>query len=93
MARISDLEKARTSIIDFFMAGGAKAYRQADLRNILDDQRSDWYLGKSIRFEKFVEFVSEALPLEKVYLRFDYRTLFGSSRVKETGIGKSSFKK
>lgn len=24
---------------------------------------------------------------------FDYRTLFGSSRVNETGIGKSSFKK
>jgi hypothetical protein len=43
--------------------------------------------------EQAIELLKKTFPENGYISTIDYRTLFGSSRVKETGIGESSFKK
>jgi hypothetical protein len=73
MPKKSKLEKAREPIIEFFNGIGSKVYRRSDLQNILNLRCDEWHIRKDISVEKFIKYVSNALPLQKIQLSFRNR--------------------
>lgn len=78
MPRLSRLEIAKPDIIKLFNQSETTIYRQKDINNIVNENRSFWRLTQSLSFSGFMEFMLNKTKLKKIVFEFSYRkeTLF-----------------